>query len=108
MKWLNQIIGAIVWLFKVLLLVLAGFALYSLCWESWHDRELCKNWGDVLFMFVLLAVNGFIVWQTAKWTFFKPQETNGSWLLLFWLGLIFIYLMLLGIGLGRMGLGSSQ
>ena len=97
----------IAWLFTLLTFGVAAITLFSMCCELWEEKDdLLKGTGEALFRILLIALSGFISWKTGKWVLFKPEEIDGSCLLLFWFGLIFIFFCAIAMWIPT-GLGSQ-
>ncbi|MFN0037610.1 MAG: hypothetical protein ACKVUS_21315 [Saprospiraceae bacterium] len=103
----DKIADAVIWLFNLLTFLVAVLGLFGLCYSFYGDWEMFKGFGDVLFSTALFVVSGGIAWKTGRWLFSKPDQIYVPGLLAFWVFLIFIYLMLLAIGIGRAGAGLS-
>jgi hypothetical protein len=90
MSRIRQVIDIVGWIFTLLTLSAAAFILWALCVQLWQHKEDMLKEGETFFKILFIATSGFITWKTAKWLWFKPEEINGTWLLLFWFALIFI------------------
>lgn len=104
----NQVGKALLWSLNFLAFLLSVSGFYGLCQSLREDLDMFKSAGDVAFGIVLLGMNVGIICGTGRNLLFKSRKIDGLWLLFSWIGLIFIYLMLFMIEVGKMGFGSSQ